>query len=146
MINYARHDEEFYGIFKLNNGEEVVGKAILTEDNGETLVFLQDPVTIETFTKEFDDGKVARGMGFSHWMQMSDEDFFIIRERDIVSLASLASEYVMMYEAYIAGEEIKANKPDERKKVSPDEEMGYRGTVADARKLFERIYKNPSQP
>ena len=146
MINYARHDEEFYGIFKLNNGEEVVGKAILTEDNGETLVFVQDPVTIETFTKELDDGKVARGMGFSHWMQMSDEDFFIIRERDIVSLASLSSEYVMMYEAYINGEEIKAGKPDERKKVSPDEEMGYRGNVDDARKLFERIYKNPSQP
>jgi hypothetical protein len=146
MINYARHDEEFYGIFKLNNGEEVVGKAILTEDNGETLAFIQDPVTIETFTKELDDGKVARGMGFSHWMQMSEEEFFIIRERDIISLASLAPEYALMYEAYIAGDEIKPGKPDERKKVAPDEEMGYKGNVDDARKLFEKIYKNPSQP
>tara|TARA_A100001201_G_scaffold40345_1_gene41719 strand:+ start:112 stop:552 length:441 start_codon:yes stop_codon:yes gene_type:complete len=146
MINYARHDEEFYGIFKLNNGEEVVGKAILTEDKGETLAFIQDPVTIETFTKELDDGKVARGMGFSHWMTMSEEDFFIIRERDIISLASLSPEYVLMYEAYIAGEEVKAGQPDERKKVAPDEEMGYKGKVDDARKLFEKIYKNPSQP
>lgn len=146
MINYARHDEEFYGIFKLNNGEDVVGKAILTEDNGETLAFIQDPVTIETFTKELDDGKVARGMGFSHWMQMSEEEFFIIRERDIISLASLAPEYALMYEAYIAGDEIKPGKPDERKKVAPDEEMGYKGNVDDARKLFEKLYKNPSQP
>ena len=34
MINYARHDEEFYGVFKLLHGEEVLGKAVLTEDNG----------------------------------------------------------------------------------------------------------------
>jgi len=141
MINYARHDEEFYGIFKLNNGEEVVGKAILTEDNGETLAFVQDPVVIETFTKELDDGKVARGMGFSHWMQMSDEEFFILRERDIVSLASLSPEYALMYEAYIAGEEIQ--KPD-TKKVSLDSEMGHKGNVTDARKLLEKIFKNPS--
>lgn len=146
MINYARHDEEFYGIFKLDNGEEVVGKAILTEDGGESLVFIQDPVTIETFTREMDDGRVARGMGFAHWMQMSDEDFFIIRERNIVSLASLSSEYVLMYEAYIVGEEIKAGKPDEKQKISLDKEMGYMGKVDDARKLFERLYKNPSQP
>ena len=33
MINYARHDEEFHGVIKLNNGEEILGKAILTEDN-----------------------------------------------------------------------------------------------------------------
>ena len=28
MINYAKHDEEFYGIFKLVSGEEVLGKAV----------------------------------------------------------------------------------------------------------------------
>jgi hypothetical protein len=142
MINYARHDEEFYGIFKLNNGEEVVGKAILTEDAGETIVFLQDPVVIETFTKELEDGKVARGMGFSHWMQLSEEEFYIIREKDILSLASLSPEYAMMYEAYISGEEIK--KPDDTKKVPLDTDMGHKGNVTDARKLFEKIYKNSS--
>jgi len=142
MINYARHDEEFYGIFKLNNGEEVVGKAILTEDCGETIVFLQDPVVIETFTKELEDGKVARGMGFSHWMQMSEEEFFILREKDIISLASLSPEYVMMYEAYIAGEDIK--NAGNTKKVSLDTDMGYKGNVKEARQLFEKIYKNPS--
>ena len=64
MINYAKHDEEFYGIFKLVSGEDALGKALITEDNGESLVFIQDPVTLEIFTKELEDGKVARGMGF----------------------------------------------------------------------------------
>ena len=45
MISYAKHEEEFYGVFKLVSGEEVLGKAVLTEDNGETLCFVQNPVS-----------------------------------------------------------------------------------------------------
>ena len=48
-INYAKHDEEFHGVFKLVSGEEILAKAVLTtEDYGtdtkESLAFLQDPV------------------------------------------------------------------------------------------------------
>ena len=53
-INYAKHDEEFYGVFKLLSGEEVLGKAVLTDDNGETLVFLQDPVCVHIVEKRID--------------------------------------------------------------------------------------------
>ena len=70
MINYAKHDEEFYGIFKLVSGEEVLGKAVITDDENETLVFIQDPVAVQVITKEIDEQKVARGMGFAPWMQM----------------------------------------------------------------------------
>ena len=104
MINYAKHDEEFYGIFKLLNGEEILGKAVLTEDNGESLVFVQDPVCLQTITKELDEGKVIKGIGFSKWMTLSDEEFFILREKDIVTVASMNKETIFMYEAYILGE------------------------------------------
>lgn len=143
MINYARHDEEFYGIFKLVSGDEVLAKALLTEDNGETIIFLTDPVTLEIFTRETDDGKVSRGMGFSHWMQLSDEEFFIVREKDIISLATMSKETIIMYEAYINGDNV--TKPD-LKKVAPQKEMGYLGSIDDARKIFEKLYKNSSQP
>jgi hypothetical protein len=144
MINYAKHDEEFYAIFKLVSGEDIVSKALLTEDDGKTLVFLNNPVVIEFFTKEMDEGKIAKGMGFSHWMQMSDEDFFILEERNIVSLASLSKEFIVMYEAYLEGK-----NPAEvlaKRKIDPDLDMGYLGKIDDARRLFERLYKNPSQP
>ena len=143
MINYARHDEEFYGIFKLTNGEEILSKALLTDDEGETILFLTNPVTLEIFTRETDDGKVAKGMGFSHWMQLSDEDFFIVREKDILSLATMSKETIIMYEAYINGET--PVKPD-RNRTSPQKEMGYLGSIDDARKILEKIYKNPNQP
>ncbi|AHB80749.1 methylamine protein [Synechococcus phage S-MbCM6] len=144
MINYAKHDEEFYGIFKLVNGEDVLGKSLITEDNGESIVFIQDPVTLEIFTKDLDDGKVARGMGFAKWMQMSDEEFFILREKDIISLATMSKETIFLYETYVGGEEL----PDRlnKKRLSLDEDMGLVGTIDEARKLFERIYKNPFQP
>jgi len=144
MINYAKHDEEFYGVFKLVSGETVLGKALITEDNEESLVFIQSPVTLEFFTRELDDGKVARGMGFSHWMQMCDEEFYIIREKDIVSLATMSKETIFMYESCINDDEM----PDrlDKKRLSLDEDMGLVGRIDEARKLFERIYKNPSQP
>ena len=55
-INYAKHDEEFHGVFKLVSGEEILAKAVLTtEDYGtdtkESLAFLQDPVCIQIIDK-----------------------------------------------------------------------------------------------
>jgi len=141
MINYAKHDEEFYGIFKLLNGEEVLGKAVLTEDNGETLVFLQDPVCLQIITKELDEGKVIKGIGFAKWMTLSDEEFFILREKDILTVASMNKESIFMYESYILGEE----GMEERKntnKIGPEDTLGYLGSIDEARKLFERIFKS----
>lgn len=139
MINYAKHDEEFYGVFKLLNGEEVLGKAVLTEDNNETLVFIQDPVCTQIITKELDDGRTVRGMGFAKWMQFSDEEFFILREKDILTVTSMSKEVSFMYEAFIMGED------DEKKnktKIELEPEMGYLGKIDEARKLFEKIYKS----
>ena len=138
MINYARHDEEFYGIFKLLNGEEVLGKAVLTEDNGETLVFIQDPVCTQIVTKELDDGRTVRGVGFAKWMQFSDEEFFILREKDILTVTSMSKEVSFMYEAFIMDGDEKKNES----KIDLEPSMGYLGKIDDARKLFERIYKS----
>ena len=141
MINYARHDEEFYGIFKLVNGEEVLGKAVLTEDEGETMVFIQDPVCTQIIHKETEDGKTVRGMGFAKWMQFSDEDFFIIREKDILTVTSMSKEVSFMYEAFILGND------DEKKnnsKIDLQPEMGYLGKIADARAHLEKMFKGPS--
>jgi uncharacterized protein YrrD len=141
MINYARHDEEFYGIFKLLNGEEVLGKAVLTEDDGETLAFVQDPVCINLITKEVGEHKIVRGMGFSKWMQLSDEEFFILREKDILTVASMSKEISILYDAYIISESTSSEKMTEMQ-TDVKSTAGYLGTIDDARSLFERIFKS----
>ena len=138
MINYARHDEEFYGIFKLSNGEEILGKAVLTEDNGETLAFIQNPVSTQTIIEETEDGKTVKGLGFPKWMQLSDEDFFIVRERDILTVTSMSKEVTFMYEAFIVDDDPKKNSAQ----LDLEREMGYLGKTDEARKLFEKIYKS----
>ena len=143
MINYARHDEEFYGIFKLLNGEEVLGKAVLTEDNGETLVFIQNPVCTQIITKETEEGRTVRGIGFAKWMQFSDEDFFILREKDILLVSSMSKEVIFLYESFNLDEDDE-KKSDSQMELEP--EMGYLGNVSAARHLLEECYKNPSQP
>ena len=140
MINYARHDEDFHGVFKLVNGEEILGRAVLTEDNGETLVFIQDPVCTQTITKETEDGKTVRGIGFAKWMQFSDEEFFILREKDILTVTSMSKEVVMLYEAFVSDDDDDETK--NKSKVELDPSMGYLGTIDSARILFERIFKS----
>ena len=45
MINYIRHDEQFYGVCKLSVGDEVLGEIIVTEDpeTKTDLIFIQHP-------------------------------------------------------------------------------------------------------
>ena len=45
-LNYAKHDEEFYGLFKLVSGEELIAKAIISKQEdlepAEELIFLSN--------------------------------------------------------------------------------------------------------
>jgi len=141
MINYARHDEEFHGIFKLVSGEEILAKAVLTEDNGESLVFIQDPVCIQAITKEVDDTKMVRGMGFSKWMSLSEEDFFILREKDILLVSSMSPAVVLLYESYVLGEEGTEEKKQKNKTTLKNTE-GYLGDIEEARKRFKKLYES----
>ena len=143
MINYAKHDEEFYGIFKLISGEEVLGKAVLTEDHDETLAFLQNPVALQIIHRDLDDEKVSRGIGFAKWQQLSDDDFFILREKDIISVSTMSKAVVLMYEAFIMTDEGGGTEKKSSVQTDPDRSSGYLGAIDDTRRLLEKIFKNP---
>ena len=147
-LNFAKHEEEFYGVFKLVNGEEILGKAMCTIDKGstETLIFLQDPVCTTAVNRDLGEGKIARGIGFTRWMQLSDEDFFIIREKDIIAIASMSKDVIYLYESYINEQD--PGRAKERNEVSPDTTVGYLGKIDDARRRFEQLFKKkgPSNP
>ena len=139
MINYIRHDHEFYGVAKLSSGDEVMGVMIATKEEGQTLVFVQDPATPKEAPMKRGD-EVGLAIGLVKWMMWSDEEFFILREKDIVTVASMSKEITVMYEAFILGEDI-SNKKISRSQTNVKDAAGYVGKIDEARKMFEKIYK-----
>ena len=154
-INYVKHDEEFHGVFKLVSGEEVLAKAVMTtEDNcEESLAFLQDPVCIQPINQDLGKGKIMRGLGFHRWMKLSDEQLFIIRDKDILSVASMSKHIISMYEKFLIDEYADRPPKDEesqevkdkrtaRRKTNIDNTQGFIGKINQARQVFEKLYKS----
>jgi hypothetical protein len=143
MINYIRHDEEFYFIAKLVSGEEIVGQGFAVEDNGLTQIFVTDPVEIQIVTRTAGKATV-KGVAMNKWMQFSNEDFFIINEKDIISIGGLSDEMIHMYKLFIkkTAEDQTVEDAIKESEVELDENMGYLAKVEEARKRLERIYKH----
>ena len=143
MISYAKHEEEFHGVIKLVSGEEILGKAVLTDDHGESLCFIQNPVAVQMIERDLEGNRLGRGIGFSRWMQISDEDFYVIREKDILTISAMSKECIFMYESYLKGET--TDSRNEKMEQEPSKHLGYLGSIDQARRLFEKIYINPSK-
>ena len=142
MINYIRHDEEFYFIAKLVSGEEIVGQGFAVEENGNTQIFVTDPVEIQVVTRSNNSGTV-KGVSMNKWMQFSNEDFFIINEKDIMSIGGLSDEMIHMYNLFIkkASSDQTVEDAIKESEVELDKQMGYVSTVDEARKFLENIFK-----
>ena len=142
MISYIKHDEEFYFIAKLVSGEELIGKGFAIEDEGATQLFVTDPVEIQVITKSAGKATV-KGVAMNRWMQFSDEDFFILHEKDIISIGGLSDEMTHMYNLFIKKTSDNQTVEDAIKEseVELDNEMGYVSSVDEARKKLEQIFK-----
>jgi len=142
MINYIRHDEEYYFIVKLVSGEQIIGKGFATEEDESTQVYISDPVEIEVVTRHSGENTI-KGVSMNKWLQFSDEDFFVLNEKDIVTIAGLSTEMIHMYEIFIKKSSSGKSLEDEvkEKEVKLDPEMGLKGNVNEMRKKLEKIFK-----
>ena len=139
MINYIRHDEEFHGVIKLISGEYVVGKMLASEDEGKTHVYVQDPAEAKIHDLKGESKKIQKGISFSKWMELSDEDFFVIPEESIISIGSMSKEITYYYNSWIKEQDPKY-KP-ETKEVELSQEMGKVSSLKEAKNRLERIFK-----
>ena len=101
MINYIRHDHEFYGVAKLSSGEEVMGVMIATKQDGQTLIFVEEPATPREAPVRKGD-EVGLAIGLVKWMMWSDEKFFILQEGDIISVAPMSFPAQSMYKLWLS--------------------------------------------
>lgn len=145
MLNYVRQDEEFYCSVKLTCGSELMGKCMVHFDDeiNKRVAFIQSPVEVNVFLADRPDGRAIRGVGFTKWMQFSDEEFFIVTEDHVVSMASLSSDMIDVYEKFLVSEIENDMRDVDMKKntVAPTSILGHVGSVEEARMKLEDILK-----
>ena len=141
-LNYIKHDDEFLGTAKLLDGTEVLARMIVTTDvDGAELVFLSYPAKVH-HTEKLIEGKSAQIVGLKKWMVFSDEDFFIIPEKQILTIAPQSAEARMMYRMFVRqefeGEDINIDEHS----VAVNGSMGLLGKVDAARQRLEDLFNN----
>mgnify|MGYP001201717005 FL=1 len=142
MINYIRHDHEFYGVAKLSSGDEVMGVMIATKQDGQTLIFVEEPATPrEAPVKKGDE--VGLAIGLVKWMMWSDEEFFILQEADIISVAPMSFPAQSMYKLWLRKEQ--GIDDDKNWQVDVNKNMGLVGKVSEMRKKLEDQWKNQKE-
>ena len=142
MINYIRHDHEFYGVAKLSSGDEVMGVMIATKQDGQTLIFVEEPATPREAPVRKGD-EVGLAIGLVKWMMWSDEEFFILQEGDIISIAPMSFAATAMYKLWLRKEQGIAD--DAHWQVDVNKNMGLVGKVSEMRKKLEDQWKNQKE-
>ena len=142
MINYIRHDHEFYGVAKLSSGDEVMGVMIATKQDGQTLIFVEEPATPREAPVRRGD-EVGLAIGLVKWMMWSDEEFFILQEGDIISVAPMSFPAQSMYKHWLRREQ--GVDDDKNWQVDVNKNMGLVGKVSEMRKKLEDQWKNQKE-
>ena len=139
-VNYIRHEQEFYGVMKLRSGETVLGVMIATEEDstpGKTVFYIQDPATPHTHQVE-KEGQPGMAVGLLKWLMFSEEDFYVVGEDDVTTVAPMSRESVLMYKMWVRKEN-GGNKSEVEVKMNKN--MGLLGKVSDARAKLEDFWK-----
>ena len=129
--------EDFYSILKLVSGEEILSLISVDDNDGDPIVVLQNPVVMEII-----DGKGKYYVKVRPWMELSNDDFFMIKLDKIITMTETTDKKLIdVYTKYLNNDDsIDLYKPSGEVKVST--EMGYISSVEDARKKLEELYKN----
>ena len=128
--------EEFYAIIKLVSGEEILSLVMVDENDGDPVVVLQNPITMKSFHNQH-----GMHIKVKPWIEMSSDDFFIIRPDKIITMTETKDERLIdIYTHYIEDDDtIDVYNPSG--KVKPSSKMGYISSVEDAREKLERLFK-----
>jgi hypothetical protein len=131
--------DEFYCILKLVSGEEIFSLISVDENDDDTIIILQNPVTM----KPVMNSSGASYVKIKPWMEMSDDDLFFIKLDKVITMTeSKDTRLIQLYEYYLQDDTIEVYKP--MGKVDLDNEMGYIDTVQKARERLENLFKKNS--
>ena len=113
---------------------------IATEEDscpGKTTFYVQDPAQPQNHEVN-KDGQLGIAVGLIKWMMFADEEFYMVTEDNIVTVAPMAMDAVLMYKMWVRKEK-GTNKNEVEIKMNKN--MGLVGKVTDARAKLEDFWK-----
>ena len=127
-------EEDFYAVIKLISGEEIFSIVCPSEEEGRTMLILNNPVVIEIIVMK----QIGmQGYKIDPWLKFADDDTFLLDMDKVITISEVRDEEIItMYHKFLKQQENK----DPKNPLTP--EMGYLSSVAEARKKFEKLYKN----
>lgn len=126
--------EEFYAAIKLITGEEIFSLISIDENDGDSIIILQNPVTMKVF-----ENHTGTYMKIKPWMEIPDDDLFLIKFDKIVTMTEIKNQSTIdFYHRYLNDETQFDIESDGKVRIS--DKMGYLGSVENARKSLEDIF------
>lgn len=126
--------EEFYCLLKLISGEEILSLIMIDDTEEETFIVLQDPVILKLFTNQHD-----THIKIKPWIEFSSDDFFIITLDKVITMTEVKDKKLIeIYNSYLL-DGSNDNISNDTTKITS--KMGYLGSVEEARKSLEEIFK-----
>lgn len=129
-------EEDFYAVIKLISGEEIFSIVCPSEEEGRTMLILQNPVTIEVIVMK----QIGmQGYKIDPWLKFADDDTFLLDMDKVLTISEVRDpETLEMYHKFLR------QKENKNSKNNLSAEMGYLSSVSEARKIFEKLYKGQS--
>jgi hypothetical protein len=127
-------EEDFYAVIKLVSGEEIFSIVCPSEEEGRTMLILNNPVTIEVIVMK----QIGmQGYKIDPWLKFADDDTFLLDMDKVLTISEVRDgETIEMYHKFLRQQENKDSK-------NPlTAEMGYLSSVSEARKRFEKLYRS----
>jgi len=133
--------EEFYSSIKLTTGEEIFGIVCIDDNDGDPVLVIQNPVIMKVITTGG-----SYGIKIKPWMQIPNDDFFIVKLDKVITMTEVKDETIIeVYNRYLEDDEDESDifQPQNSSvdKTELTKGMGYIGSVEEARKTLEKIYK-----
>lgn len=126
-------EEDFYAVIKLVSGEEIFSIVCPSEEEGRTMLILNNPVTIEVIMMK----QIGmQGYKIDPWLKFADDDTFLLDMDKVLTISEVRDEETIeMYHKFLRQKENKNSK-------NPlSAEMGYLSSVSEARKRLEKLYR-----
>jgi hypothetical protein len=129
-------EEDFYAVIKLVSGEEIFSIVCPSEEEGRTMLILNNPVVIEVVVMK----QIGmQGYKIDPWLKFADDDTFLMDMDKVLTISEVRDEETIeMYHKFLR----QKDKKNSKNSLTP--EMGYLSSVSEARKRFEKLYRGQS--